>query len=138
MYILNRNLPSLTKTCILLVVLLTPNTYSQYDTRDCSSLILQFSQAQNAVGLIVISIRCKQVPVPLFLIWIIHALNINHAFDNLFKWSLMSLCFLPEGVNANPKHCVKTSVFWIFLVLIFPHLDWIRRYGDTEHLSVSS
>ena len=28
----------------------------------------------------------------------------------------------------------KMSVFGVFLVLIFPHLDWIRR--DTEYLSI--
>ena len=28
----------------------------------------------------------------------------------------------------------KVSVFWVFLVRIFPHSDWIRR--DTEYLSV--
>ena len=36
----------------------------------------------------------------------------------------------------NFKHALKVSLFWVFLVRIFPHLDWIRR--DTLYLSVFS
>ena len=38
--------------------------------------------------------------------------------------------------KARTHHCVKVSVFGVFLVRIFPHLDWIRR--DTPYLSVFS
>ena len=37
--------------------------------------------------------------------------------------------------KARTHHCVKVSVFGVFLVRIFPHLDWIRR--DTPYLSLS-
>ena len=35
--------------------------------------------------------------------------------------------------HTRPSHCLKGSLFGVFLVRIFPHLDWIWR--DTEYLS---
>ena len=38
--------------------------------------------------------------------------------------------------HTRPSHCLKGSLFGVFLVRIFPHFDWIWR--DTEYLSVFS
>ena len=42
--------------------------------------------------------------------------------------------FFTQIIMTNSSTAWKVSVFEVFLVLIFPHSDWIRR--DTECLSV--
>ena len=58
-----------------------------------------------------------------------------HSFLRI--WShLLKKCLMENLIFCAIDTTWKVSVFGVFLVSIFPHLDWIRR--DTEYLTVFS
>ena len=127
MYVLNGNLPSSTKTCILLAVFLTTNSCLHSITWNFSTLILLFLsqspqlwQLQNAIGWITLLIKWKSKSKSFFLSSII-------TFDPLFKRFSMALCFLPKWINL--KLNLDICTVWLFLFLLLENKSSVLSCG---------
>ena len=62
-------------------------------------------------------------------------LLIKNVFRSDVYWTL-AYRYIDPMKKSLDHHCVKCRNTGFFLVLIFPHSDWIRR--DTKYLSVFS